>query len=337
MPAKTLILLGAGHAHLLLVERAADLRAAGLEPVLVAPRIFHYSGLATGVLSGALPEGANEVDVAALCARYGIDFIDSVFKVIEDDRIVLSDGRCLSFDFASFAIGSHVEGAFPATAAKPLANLTALARTLRAAPGSRVVVAGAGPTGTEIAASLAGLSAREGLELAINLCGPRGRGRGRDRLYRSLEQRGIGLFGVRVANHRPGEALLADGTSLPCEHVVTATGLVPNGPGFDVLETLRSRDDPRIFAAGDCANFLVQPLPKHGVFAVRQAPVLLRNLIAAARGTPLVSYRPQRRWLSIMDLGDGSGFATWGALAHRSRAALLLKRRLDLAFVGRFR
>lgn len=335
MRAKTLILVGAGHAHLLLVPRAAELRAAGIEPVLVAPRLFHYSGLATGVLSGALPDAADEIDVARLCARHGIQFVDGLFGAAEGERIVLCDGRRLGFDLASFAVGSHVEAAFPATAAKPLANLKALRNALRAAPGARVVVAGAGPTGTEIAACLAGLSERGGLKLGISLCGPR-REEWR-RLDRSLARRGVALFDAKVVEHRAGEAVLGDGAILGCDHLVAATGLAPNGPGLDVVETLQSRDDPRIFAAGDCANFLARPLPRHGVFAVRQAPVLLRNLIAAAGGAPLEPYRPQRRWLSIMDLGDGTGFATWGPFAHRSRAALALKRRLDLAFVGQFR
>jgi NADH dehydrogenase FAD-containing subunit len=338
MPAKTLLLLGAGHAHLLLTEHVAELRAAGLEPMLVAPRRFHYSGLATGVLSGALPDDANLVDVGALCARRGIAHVDATCTSISGDFASLSDGSSIPFASASVNVGSRIEAPFPARTAKPLANLTALKAMLRGNVARiRLVIAGAGPTGTEIAACLAGLARREGLRLHVTLCGPRKEGRGWPALYRSLERRGIDLLAPKVTEHRAGEAVLEDGTSLPCDHLVAATGLVPNEPAFAVRETLQSRDDPRIFAAGDCAHFLPRPLPKLGVFGVRQAPVLLRNLIAAGRGAPLTPYRPQRRWLSIMDLGNGEGFATWGPVAHRSRAALALKRRLDFAFVRRFR
>ena len=71
------------------------------------------------------------------------------------------------------------------------------------------------------------------------------------------------------------------------------------------------------------------------MFGVRAAPVLLANLIARATDAPLKAYRPQARWLSIVDLGDGTGLATRGGLWSHGRAALWLKRRLDLGFVAR--
>ncbi|MFN3945372.1 MAG: NAD(P)/FAD-dependent oxidoreductase [Allosphingosinicella sp.] len=334
MAAKTLLLIGAGHANLLLTCQVRRLRAAGLDPVMLSPRWFHYSGLATGVLSGALPDDANRVDVAALCACRGIFHVDASCTGIEDGRARIDGGGALPFDFASVNVGSHVAAPFPAVPAKPLANLTVLKRRLIAAGRARIAVAGAGPTGTEIAACLAGLAERQRLDLAITLCGPRPDWPG---LYRSLAGRGVALEDAKIVGHAEGAALLDGGGRIPVDEIVAATGLVGGPPAIPVDATLRSRDDPRIFAAGDCADFLPRPLPKHGVFGVRQAPVLLRNLIAAAEGRPLARYRPQRRWLSIMDLGDGSGFATWGGLSHRSRAALLVKRRLDLAFVSRFR
>ncbi|MFN4040052.1 MAG: hypothetical protein ACK4I0_00115 [Brevundimonas sp.] len=51
-------LVGAGHAHLAVLAQASRLRAAGVEPILIAPPTFDYSGLITGVLSGALPPTA---------------------------------------------------------------------------------------------------------------------------------------------------------------------------------------------------------------------------------------------------------------------------------------
>ncbi|MDI6624430.1 MAG: hypothetical protein QME55_06840, partial [Brevundimonas sp.] len=59
------VLVGAGHAHLDLLHQSARLRRAGVRLTLVAPRMFHYSGLATGVLSGALAPEAAAIDVAA--------------------------------------------------------------------------------------------------------------------------------------------------------------------------------------------------------------------------------------------------------------------------------
>ena len=76
------------------------------------------------------------------------------------------------------------------------------------------------------------------------------------------------------------------------------------------------------------------PRPPAGVFGVRAAPILLHNLLAA-RGGARLPYRPQRRWLSIMDLGDRTGLAVRGRVWWLGRSALWLKRRLDLGFVRR--
>jgi hypothetical protein len=46
------VLLGAGHAHLQALERAAAFAGRGHELVVVAPDRFWYAGLATGMLGG---------------------------------------------------------------------------------------------------------------------------------------------------------------------------------------------------------------------------------------------------------------------------------------------
>ena len=99
---------------------------------------------------------------------------------------------------------------------------------------------------------------------------------------------------------------------------------------------LRSPNDPRIFGGGDAVAFRGERLPRFGVYAVRQGPVLYRNLQAALRGEPLSSYRPQRRYLYVLDLGDGTGLAIYGPLTNRGRPALGLKHWIDRRFVREY-
>jgi NADH dehydrogenase FAD-containing subunit len=96
---------------------------------------------------------------------------------------------------------------------------------------------------------------------------------------------------------------------------------------------LRSPNDHRVFGGGDAVAFRGGRLPRFGVYAVRQGPVLFHNLQAALRGEPLTSYRPQRHYLYVLDLGDGTGLAIYGALAGRGRPALWLKHLIDRRFV----
>jgi NADH dehydrogenase FAD-containing subunit len=295
------------------------------------------------VLAGALPAGANRIDVAALARRRGLQFKAATALAVAGREIVLHDGSRVGFDLLSLNIGSEVArpiaGKGYVWPAKPLDRLTRLRSALeeRITARPHVVVAGAGWSGTEIAASIAALFERAGETADIALVGTPERGPGWSGVYRSLARRGIVLLPERqVAERRRHKAVLDDGEALPCDYLVAATGLAPGPLGRRVNAALQAVDDPAVFASGDCAWFTPGPLPSSGVFGVRQAPVLAHNLAAWARGEPLLAFRPRHIWLSIMDLGNGEGFAKWGPLWSRSAAALRLKRRLDLEFVRRF-
>ncbi|MBU2136462.1 MAG: FAD-dependent oxidoreductase [Alphaproteobacteria bacterium] len=358
-----LVLVGAGHAHLHLLNQAGALRTAGLDVTLVAPAAFHYSGLASGVLSGALPPAAARIDVAALAAAHQVKHRQTTVEGVNRSArtVRLAEGADLSFDLVSFNVGSTVEdpmglvGASDVWPVKPLSRLFDLQARLEAmlrseGPAPRVVVAGGGQTGFEIAAAIAGLCARHGRQADVTIVsrsspqwGPTAAVAS---LRRHLETRGIGVVAGEVVAREAGRCGLTDGRSLPCDVLVLAGGLVAppliSGLGLPTDEAGRLRvtpalhapDDPAVFAAGDCAVIDSAPRPPVGVFGVRAAPVLAANLMARAQGAALRAYEPQRRWLSIMDLGDGTGLALRGELWWRGRAALWLKRRLDLGFVA---
>jgi len=343
MAKRRLILLGAGHAHLLLTERLDVLREAGIDPLLIAPRWFDYSGPATGVLSGALPPGANRIDVAGVASRRGLAFVEGFAVAINRaaQTVTLADGSQHGFDFLSLNIGSVVGPGVAGNEVrpvKPLAELTALRVKIESrAEFPHVLIVGAGPSGTEVAAALLGLAERTGAKPRITLAGRTAPpGRAWRSLYASLECRGLTLHAGTAP--LPEHDLMIAATGLRAPRLVREAGLaIDRDGGAAVAATLQSLVDPAIFAVGDCADFQPRVLPRQGVFGVRQAPVLARNLAAAAKGEPLEDYRPQRQWLAIMDLGDGTGFATWDSLAWRSRAMLRWKRRLDMAFLHRFR
>ncbi len=100
---------------------------------------------------------------------------------------------------------------------------------------------------------------------------------------------------------------------------------------------LRSIGDERLFGSGDCVSFRGEGLPKLGVFAVRQGPVILHNLHATLTGDSLCEYRPQKRFLYVLNLGDGTGLAVYGPLVWRGRLSWKLKHRIDKEFVREHR
>jgi NADH dehydrogenase FAD-containing subunit len=100
-----------------------------------------------------------------------------------------------------------------------------------------------------------------------------------------------------------------------------------------VDQHLRSVAAPEVHGAGDCIAFHGRPLPRVGVYAIRQAPVLFHNLMAAAEGTPPEAFRPQRRYLIIMNLGDETGLAVRGRWYWHGKAAFWLKDWIDRRFL----
>ncbi|MDQ7812151.1 FAD-dependent oxidoreductase [Brevundimonas sp.] len=360
------VLVGAGHAHLDLLHQSARLRRAGVRLTLVAPRMFHYSGLATGVLSGALAPEAAAIDVAALARHAGVDYRPGRVAAIDraGRRLLLDTGESLSFDAVSLNVGSEASARAAKRpdagewTVKPLDRLFALRDAIeesvrKGASPPTVVVAGGGQTGCEVAAAIAALLGRLGLPAHVFLAargapawGPPEALR---RLHRVLTDRGVTILDASVVDRGSDYCRLSDGQRLPCDHLVWATGLRPPpliaalglplsaDSRLRVTPSLCSIADEAIFGVGDCAVLDHAPRPTAGVFGVRAAPVLLNNLAALADGRPVRRFNPQRTWLSIMDLGDGQGLAIRGGSWSLGRPALRLKRYLDLGFVRRMR
>jgi selenide,water dikinase len=133
------------------------------------------------------------------------------------------------------------------------------------------------------------------------------------------------------------DALLwvAGAASLP---LLTESGLPGDARGFvRVRPTLQVVGHDELFAVGDCASLEGHPdLPKAGVYAVRQGPVLVHNLRARLTGGALRAYRPQRDYLSLLNLGDGRAIGSKWGLAAEGRALFRLKDWIDRRFMRRF-
>jgi NADH dehydrogenase FAD-containing subunit len=105
-----------------------------------------------------------------------------------------------------------------------------------------------------------------------------------------------------------------------------------------VEPTLQIRGHAEVFAAGDCATLADAPnIPKAGVYAVREGPVLAFNLLAALEGRPLRRYRPQHDFLTLLNLGDGTAAGARCGVAFAGRWVRRLKDRIDRRFVARYR
>lgn len=352
-----LLLVGAGHGHLYVVTHAAELEKAGYRLHLLAPRHFHYSGVASATAAGTLPPDEGRIDVAALARRHGVTFHEGTLAGLDREARVATtaDGAEMPYDVLSLNIGSvvaardmHVDD--DVLRVKPLSSLNLLGDRLSGRPdGSRVTIVGGGATGIELAAHLS--VRRDVVRVQLLEAGsrvgadlPAGARRGIEKL---LTARGVVVrTGCPITHLRARASRCADGNELTHDAAILATGLAApplvselglgDEHGIPVRSTLQHPGHDEIYAVGDCAHFLPGALPRIGVHGVRQGPVLHQSLIARAQGKELPTYQPQRRALAILDLGDGIGLAVWGQRWWQGSAALRLKRFIDRRWLRRY-
>ncbi len=365
----TIILVGAGHAHLFVASRVASLVSLAAHVVLIEPDEFWYSGLASGMLGGMYEPAEDRLDPRTLIEAHGGEFLRERVESVDTDgrRVRLADGTELAYDLLSINVGSQVPASFSETTddpdvwrVKPISNLWKLRERLEAkfeaGQTPRVTVVGGGSTGVELAANLLALAASHRITMPVTLVTstdrlvPQAPPRASRTLHQRLSRRGLTIRTHTRIVRREGQTLIAqDGSRIEAETVVLATGLEAHAlvyrtglplrcrDGLRVTAKLHSIADTRVFATGDCAALEGHNLPKLGVFGMRQSAYLHANLLSSIAGRPMMEYKPQKQYLAILNLGDGTALATWGPFWWNGRVSMWLKDRIDRRFLDTYR
>ncbi len=367
---RKLVLLGGGHAHLFVLEGLARRRLSGVQTTLISlDERQAYSGMVPGMIGGRYEPRELSFDLPAICRRTGATFVhaEAVQLCPGRRRVVLAGGGSADYDLLAVATGSTVEGGDPPGVAeyayrvKPIGRaleiVPALERSAIGVPTVAVVVVGGGAAGIEVALAVRARLRRLGRAGGITVieAGSRLLGGGMPaaerEAARALAANGIGVqLGARVATVLPDAVRLTSGATMTAHLTIWCTGaaappllkgsgLPVDARGFLLVDdTLRSVADPAVFAAGDAATLERRPhTPKAGVYAVREGPLLWRNLAAAAAGSALrKSFRPQPRFLALLNTGDGRAVVSYGSAATWSGWGMALKDWIDRRFMRRF-
>ena len=218
---------------------------------------------------------------------------------------------------------------------------------------NKVAVVGAGAGGVEVALAL-NFRARK-LKRPVNITLldrgdkiiPALPDSARARILRVLARNKIAtMLNAEAVGRAPGVLRLADGKELQIDRAVFATpvgpplwiresGLALDKSGFISVDAKLQASQPNIFACGDAASFSPQPLPKSGVYAVRQGPHLAQNLLAAAAGNALMDWIPQPHTLAILSAGEKRAVAARGGWVAEGAWVWRWKNFLDRRFMNR--
>jgi selenide, water dikinase len=369
---RELVLIGGGHSHVAVIRHFGMSALPGLRVTLVTRDVHTpYSGMLPGLVAGHYDFDDCHIDLRPLCEANAVRLIHAEVSGIDSGarRILLRERAALDYDWVSINTGSHpalgsIDGAaHHGIAVKPIAAFLDRWRDLLAGLAARprahrIVVVGGGAAGIEIACACAWRLRQElgdqASAVTIQLLSSGELLPGHNALARrgvAAALRGHGIevrCGVRVLAADKAGVSLDDGTRIDADTVIwaiqagaaqwpAASGLDCDAAGFiRVQETLRSIGDERIFAAGDIAA-LPKPCPKSGVYAVREGAILAQNLRRAILQQPLLRFRPQRRFLSLISSGGRHALASRGPFYAAGDWVWRWKDRIDRAFMERYR
>lgn len=364
---KTLLLVGGGHAHMETLAHLDTFIQKGFKVTVVGPSDHHYySGMGPGMLGGTYtPEDIRFATKKVVEQKGGTFVKDKAIRIDPDTRtLFLASGKTLSYDVISFNAGSYVpqdslngstEDVYPV---KPIEKLMEARDRIMALSRERkisIAIVGGGPSSAEIAGNVRQLTTAPGIhapDITI-FAGRRFMSRFPEKIRRDvmkiLKKRNITVnesgyvSGVKdkTITQVSGENFIADfifmALGVKPSAIFDQSGL-PTGPdgGLLVNRYLQSPRYPDIFGGGDCIYFQDKPLDKVGVYAVRENPILLYNLMARLTGTPLKTFDPGGDYLLIFNLGDGLGVLKKRWLILTGRPAFKIKDYIDRKFMKLF-
>ncbi|AZQ67798.1 selenide, water dikinase SelD [Silicimonas algicola] len=353
--AQEVVLVGGGHAHALLLKRWGMDPLPGARLTVITPEpTAPYTGMLPGFIAGHYARDDLEIDIVRLARFAGARLIFGLASGLDlSAKTVDVVGRPpVRYDLLSLDIG--ITSDMPdlpgfgdhAIAAKPLGPY-ADRWTRHLDEGGPVAVIGGGVAGVELALAMHHALSGRGAVTVIeadralrDVSDP-----ARERLLSELAAARIDLIeNVRVERIEAESVTLSDGRTVAAALTVGAAGARPHDwlstTGLDLTKgyvtvdaTLRSVTDPAVFAVGDCAHLSQSPRPKAGVYAVRAAPVLTRNIRAALTGEALEPFRPQKHYLKLVSLGRKAAVADKWNRAISGDWAWTLKDRIDRAFM----
>ncbi len=363
---RNVVFVGGGHAHLTALLHLKDLRDNNAQVTLISPSGYHYySGMGPGMLSGRYRPQEVRFHVKKMVEDRGGSFIeDAVTQVDAEKRtLLLVSGKTVPYDIVSFNTGSEIP--FPGServqdnifTVKPIVNLLSAREYILRRIADRqlhISVIGGGPAGVELAGNVWKIADDAGKKIKITLlAGTRLLKHMPDKVrslcYRSLTERSIAIVeGSHVRQAADGALTLDDDSVVPYDMALLATGVTPQAlfkrsglpvgedGGLLVNSFLQSVRYPEIFGGGDCISLEHYRLPRVGVQAVRQNPILYHNLLASLSGGELFEFTPQQTYLLIFNMGNGRGIFWRDNIVWEGRLAFRLKDYIDRKFMKKF-
>ncbi|KPB04947.1 FAD-dependent oxidoreductase [Bacillus sp. CHD6a] len=356
-----IVLVGGGHAHLKCLLDIKMHKSPNQNVVLISPdRYQYYSGMFSGYSEGLYPMDEIRIDIKNMAEKAGVTFIeDKVTEVsVSDKTLHTKAGTKISYSVASFDTGSLIKG--PPSFKEylvPIKPNYLFADNLKEYRDVKYpVVVGGGASGIEIALAITAWRKKNGFPTNVSLITsskllPSSSSKASTLIREIALRKELSIIeDDNVAEMDGSYVITQKGRSLPHSRVLWLTGPSSSGifknnslpcdqNGFLLTEkTLQAKGLPFIFGAGDCITIEAFPdLPKNGVYAVRQAELLWKNITSYLNGEECSTFTPQRHFLSLLSTGDKEALLQYGCFSAHNKLAWKLKNRIDTDYMKKFK
>lgn len=352
---KKILLVGCGHANLQVlhslgkIKDKLNLDITVLNDVAKVP----YSGMLPGYVMNNYQLRDIEFDLDEISKRYGVHFCHDTVKEIDFKKkeIQTLSGKSLNYDYCSINLGSvptpihRGQISCNITYIKPISDFLVKINEIKKNihPPEKIVIIGGGVAGFEIsiASSEAFKEASITIIAGIQVFFSNQSKSARKIASNVLKQRNIKILEGISAEVQNDTVFLSNGEIIKPDLCIVAVSASPPKLALksflNVNEYLQVEGFPEVFAAGDCINFRKRPLPKAGVFAVKEGKVLSENIRRVLTLESLKKYIPQKRYLALMMSGKDEVILSWGSFALKSKFLWPLKNYIDNRFMKKFR
>ncbi len=360
---QTLLLIGAGHAHLGVIDSLRKKPLPHTRVVLVEPLdTTRYSGMVPGWLAGEYRADEAGIPLQPLAREAGIDWHRARLVSLDPHAkaALLDSGEIVRYDVCAIATGGEGRAAELLGRDRRLLDIRPIDgfieswQQLRESRSAirNIAVVGGGAGGVELAFGLA--NAPEIPRVSITLvCGKAGllpdhSGAIAEKVRAELMRQNIRITDAD-ARFESGKLVAGDKSLEPLELVVAAVGSGapdwPRASGLPVDEDGFIRVDEHqvvcgfreIFATGDVARRTDRQLKHSGVHAVYAGPVLAKNLRRTLAGKwPRRVYRGLGMDFYLLNTCRGEAILSHHGLAIQARWLRRLKDWLDRRWVDRF-
>ncbi|MBU2864572.1 selenide, water dikinase SelD [Reinekea forsetii] len=367
MHERDIVFIGGGHCHALAIRMLAMKPLQNARLTLITDTLqTPYSGMLPGYIAGHYSLDDIHIDLNLLCQRANVRLIHGRVCGLDLNKkeIKIIGQANIRYDKVSINTGSTPNLGVPGAAefalgVKPVSQLTQTWQTLldkcNAQKKPHWAIVGAGAAGIEMTLAIAHRfkQSNKSIHLSLVHAGecilPHVKSGTRKIAEKALANAHVSVVShFRVAEVHQSSIVSTHEQKLDVDQSIWCTpatapawpsesGLATDDNGFiAVNEFLQSTSHGDVFACGDVAAMLKSPRPKSGVYAVRSAPFLVKNLRAVMLGNAMAPLNLQTDFLSLISLGDTRAVGQRFGVSFSGNWVWQWKNRIDQAFMSKF-